>query len=215
LTPVKRAELVEFLSKGMAMTAASRHCGVSIPTVRRWRDRARERSPAGLLDRSCRPRTSPRQTPSTVREQVVRLRFQHQDMRSIAETLGISLATVSRILKDKGLSRRSDLEPKQPDNRYEHPEPGDMLHVDTKKLPRFEFPGHKVTGDRSRSNRRGLGTDCVFVAVDDHSRIAFAAVYPDESKRNAAHFLELVLGAMESTSPQSVPIPPCRLPAAS
>ncbi|MFY7954338.1 MAG: IS481 family transposase [Armatimonadaceae bacterium] len=197
LTPVKRAELVDFLSKGMSLAAASRHFGVSVPTVRRWRDRAREQSLPFLGDRSCRPRTSPAATPAPVREQVVLLRLQEMNMRDIARSLGTSLSTVSRILKGKGLSRLRDLQPKDPDNRYEHPEPGDMLHVDTKKLNRFDFPGHKVTADRSKSNRPGLGTDCVFVAVDDHSRIAFSAVYPDESKQSAAHFLEQVLGAMD------------------
>jgi len=127
----------------------------------------------------------------------VHLRLREMNMRDIAVAAGISLSTVSRILKEKGISRLRDLEPKEPDNRYEHAEPGDMLHVDTKKLHRFDFPGHKVTADRSRSNRPGLGTDCVFVAVDDHSRIAFSAVYPDESKQSAAHFLEQVLGAMD------------------
>lgn len=197
LTPVKRAELVEFLSLGMSLAAASRHFGVSIPTVRRWRDRSREQSPPFLGDRSCRPRVSPTATPDRVREQVVHLRLREMNMRDIAVAAGISLSTVSRILKEKGISRLRDLEPKEPDNRYEHAEPGDMLHVDTKKLHRFDFPGHKVTADRSRSNRPGLGTDCVFVAVDDHSRIAFSAVYPDESKQSAAHFLEQVLGAMD------------------
>ena len=99
----------------------------------------------------------------------------------IAQQTGLSRATVSRILRRAKLSRMRDLEPKPPVQRYEHARPGDLLHLDIKKLGRIIRPSHRVTGDR-RDSVEGAGWEYVHVAIDDHSRIAFSAIYPDEKR---------------------------------
>lgn len=106
----------------------------------------------------------------------------------IAEYLSLSKATVSRVLARAGLARLSDLEPAEPAQRYEHERPGDLIHIDTKKLGRIEKTGHRATGDR-RIRSRGAGWEVLFVAVDDHARIAYTELYPDESQENACRFL--------------------------
>ncbi|AKJ27290.1 mobile element protein [Caldimonas brevitalea] len=106
----------------------------------------------------------------------------------IAQSVGVSEATVSRVLARAGLSKLSDLDPREPVQRYEHAEAGDLLHIDTKKLGRIERPSHRVTGSR-RDTVNGAGWEFLFVAVDDHARIAFTAMHPDERKESAVQFL--------------------------
>ena len=106
----------------------------------------------------------------------------------IARYAGVSDSTVSRVLARAGLSRLSDLEPSEPVVRYEHDAPGDMLHIDTKKLGRIVRPSHRVTGNR-RDSVDGAGWETLFVAIDDHARIAFTAMHPDEKKHEAVEFL--------------------------
>ena len=106
----------------------------------------------------------------------------------IAQTLGVSKSTVGRVLKRAGLSLLSALEPAEPLVRYEHEAPGDMLHIDTKKLGRIERPSHRVTGRRQDSSS-GAGWEFLFVAVDDHARIGFTAMHPDEKTNSAIAFL--------------------------
>jgi transposase InsO family protein len=101
----------------------------------------------------------------------------------------LSKSTVSRVLARAGLPRLRDLEPAQPVVRYEHAAPGDLIHIDTKKLGRIERMGHRVTGDR-RDHSKGAGWEFLFVAVDDRARIGFTDIYPDERKASAAQFLE-------------------------
>ena len=107
----------------------------------------------------------------------------------IAEPTGVSTATVSRVLRRLGLSRLSSLDPEEPARRYEHPAAGDMLHVDTKELARIVKPGHRVTADRNVRSR-GAGWEMAFVAVDDHSRVAYAELAPDETVVSAITFLQ-------------------------
>jgi transposase InsO family protein len=102
--------------------------------------------------------------------------------------VGVSEATVSRVLKRAGLSKLSDLQPREPVQRYEHKEPGDLLHIDTKKLGRIERPSHRVTGNR-RDSVDGAGWEFLFVAVDDHARVAYTAMHPDERTPSAVQFL--------------------------
>jgi transposase InsO family protein len=120
--------------------------------------------------------------------EVERLRRQRWTGVRIAQQLGLSAATVSRVLRRLKLSRIRDIEPQLPPNRYEHAAPGDLLHLDIKRLVRIQRPSHRVTGDR-RDGVKGIGAEFLHVAVDDHSRIAFTAMYPDQTERSSTHFL--------------------------
>jgi len=130
-------------------------------------------------------------TPPEVVEQIIFLRRQRFCGRQIAKETGVSPATVSRVLRAARLSRARDLDPPAPVVRYERAAPGEMIHIDIKKLGRFEKPGHRVTGDRTgQSNNRGAGWEFVHVCVDDHSRVAFSQIHPDETKESAVPFLK-------------------------
>ncbi|TGT36237.1 LacI family DNA-binding transcriptional regulator, partial [Mesorhizobium sp. M4B.F.Ca.ET.169.01.1.1] len=111
--------------------------------------------------------------------------------KHIAHEVGVSPATVSRVLKRAGLSRLRDIEPAEPVRRYEREKPGEMIHIDIKKLGRFERVGHRITGDRvGQSNSRGVGWEFVHVCIDDASRVAFSQVLPDQRKESAIAFLK-------------------------
>ena len=119
------------------------------------------------------------------------LRRQRYTGAQIAAELAISPATVSRILRRLGLNRLSALEPAEPVRRYEREHPGELIHIDIKKLGRFDQIGHRITGDRrGQSNSRGVGWEYVHVCIDDHSRVAFAKIMPDEKTRSAIAFLK-------------------------
>jgi len=190
LTVHGRALIVRrVLEEGLRPAEAAQAMGGSSRTVYKWLRRFQEEGHAGLRDRSSRPRRCPHATPSEHRQQVLARRRQRQTYRHIAEETGIGLSTVARLLKGAGLNRLAHLEPPQPDNRYEHEAPGDMLHLDIKKLGRFRRPGHRVTGDRRNTPKRGPGWEFVHVAIDDHSRVAFASIHPDETGRSACQAL--------------------------
>lgn len=120
---------------------------------------------------------------------IVALRQRSQLQARIAKTVGVSESTVSRVLARAGLAKLSDLAPREPVQRYEHPAPGDLLHIDTKKLGHIERPSHRVTGNR-RDSVNGAGWEMLFVAIDDHARIAFTALHPDEKTPQAVQFLK-------------------------
>jgi transposase InsO family protein len=189
LTVIRREEMVQdFVSKGQAcIEVASRH-GVSVTTVRKWVGRFLSEGLEGLRDRSSRPAHSPGAIAPTTACTVVELRKKRMTQARIARYIGISKATVSRVLGRAGLARLSDLEPAEPVQRYEHDKPGDMIHIDTKKLGRIEKTGHRATGDR-RDRTRGAGWEVLFVAIDDHARVAYTAMFPDESQDSACRFL--------------------------
>ena len=198
LTPRGRERLVRQVAGGQTPKAVAQAAGVCPRTVRKWVERYRREDLAGLQDRSSRPHRLYRPTPGAVVERVESLRRQRYTGRQIAAELGISPATVSRILKRLGLNRLQALEPAEPVRRYERARPGELIHIDIKKLGRIDGIGHRITGDRHRqSNRRsrgeGLGWEFVHVAIDDNSRIAFAEVMPDEKKESAVAFLEAAL----------------------
>ena len=176
------------LSQQLTWNAAAAAFRVSVKTARKWVRRYRGEGRAGLCDRSSRPHRSPRQLPSAAAEQVLQLRRQRWTGVRIAQTTGLSRATVSRILRRHRLSRARDLEPCLPVCRYEHPHPGDLLHLDTKKLARIAKPGHRLTGD-PRDETRGAGWEMLHVAIDDHSRIAFSRLFPDERASSTVAFL--------------------------
>ncbi len=196
LSLVKRRELVEYIAAGATLKAAGERFGVSGTTVRRWWRRYRVEGVAGLEDRSSRPKRMPRAIKEEVRQKVLELRKQRRTIRSIAAKLGISKTSVARIVKAAGLSRLRALDPPEPDNRYEHARPGDMLHVDIKKLARFHVPGHRVTHNRAGGRSPGAGFDYAVVGLDDHSRLAMVGIYPDETAHSVADFLDRVLTAM-------------------
>ena len=189
LTFARRLEMVRQMSEqGVSpSTAASVHA-VSVATARKWLGRYLVHGEAGLRDRSSRPAHSPRSVNPATALAIVELRRRRLTQARIALSLGVSKSTVSRVLARAGLSRLRDLEPAEPVHRYEHAAPGDLLHIDTKKLGRIESPGHRVTGNR-RDRSRGAGWEVLFVAVDDHARIGFTDLYPDEKKQNAVQFL--------------------------
>jgi len=193
LTYQRRLELVQDMTlRGLSAAQAAVAHGVSEVTSRKWLGRYLAQGTAGLVDKSSRPDRSPRAIDPAVALSIVELRRKLFLQARIASQLGVSKATVSRVLHRAGLSRFSDLAPREPVQRYEHEAPGDLLHIDIKKLGRFEDVGHRITGDYSRRTRR-LGWEYVFVAVDDHSRIAFTAMYPDERKGSAVAFLRSAL----------------------
>ena len=152
------------------------------------------RGAGGLVDRSSRPHRLRKPTPPETQERIIALRRQRWTGQQVAKETGVSPATVSRILRRARLSRIRDLEPAEPVIRYERKTPGDMIHLDIKKLGRFERVGHRITGDRTgQSNSRGIGWEFVHVCIDDASRIAFSQIFPDEKKESAVAFLKAAL----------------------
>jgi transposase InsO family protein len=198
LTYLRRLEMVQDVAEGgcSASEAAAKQ-GVSAVTARKWLGRYLAHGAAGLLDKSSRPDKSPRAIAPHVALAIVELRRKLLLQAHIASYMGVSKATVSRVLRRAGLSRLSDLRGDEPVQRYERETPGELLHIDIKKLGRFDKVGHRITGDR-RQRARDIGWDYVFVAVDDHSRAAFTAVYPDESRHSAAAFLRAAVSQFNS-----------------
>jgi transposase len=189
LTLARRMELVkDILEHKLTPCAAAAAYGVSLPTARKWVGRYLAEGEAGLLDRSSRPRVSPRSISPAKALVIMELRRRRLIQTRIATSVGVSKSTVGRVLARAGLSRLKDLEPSAPVVRYEHAHPGDMVHIDTKKLGRIERMSHRVTGDR-RDTVDGAGWEFLFVAIDDHARIGFTDLYPDERKASAVQFL--------------------------
>jgi len=197
--PKSRRLLVERIeAEGWSVAAAAEAAGVTERTAYRWLRRWRDEGEAGLLDRSSAPLSIPHRT-APERERVIELlRRLHMTAAEIAECLGMALSTVSAVLKRIGLGKRSRLTPAEPPNRYERKRPGELVHLDIKKLGRIAGAGHRMTGTRKsqskqrRLNRRtgGLGWEFVHVAVDDATRLAYAEVLADEQGLTAAAFLE-------------------------
>jgi transposase InsO family protein len=189
LTFARRLEMVvEVLQGRTSVPRAARSFGVTDKTVRKWLGRYLALGEPGLADASSRPAHSPRSIQPGKALAIVELRKKRLTQARIAQSLGVSKSTVGRVLKRAGLSLLSDLEPAEPLVRYEHEAPGDMLHIDIKKLGRIERPSHRVTGNRQDSSR-GAGWEFLFVAIDDHARIGFTAMHPDEKKGSAIAFL--------------------------
>jgi transposase InsO family protein len=189
LTYARRVEMVrQMTEQGGSTGQAAAAQGVSSATARKWLGRFLAGGEAALVDASSRPARSPRAIEPGKALLIVELRRRRMTQAHIARSVGVSESTVSRVLARAGLSRLDDLEPAEPVRRYEHERPGDLLHIDTKKLGRIERPGHRVTGNR-RDSVDGAGWEMLFVAVDDHARIAFTAMHPDEKIPQAVQFL--------------------------
>jgi transposase InsO family protein len=199
LTPIGRERLVQAILSGQTPEAAAHAAGVCPRTARKWVARFETEGRAGLVDRSSRPNRLYRPTPAAIVKQVEVLRRQRFTGKHIAADLGVSPATVSRILRRLGLNRMRDLEPAEPVRRYEREHPGDMIHIDIKKLGRFDKVGHRITGDRTgQSNSRGVGWEFVHVCIDDHSRVAFSQIKPDEKADSAVPFLKAAVAYYKS-----------------
>jgi transposase InsO family protein len=200
LTPAGREIMVRrVVEGGQTPKALSAAVGVCPRTVQKWVKRFRKEGLAGLRDRSSRPQHVRRPTPPETVACIEALRRQRWTGAQIARETGVSKATVSRILRRLGLNRLRSLEPAEPVRRYERERPGELIHIDIKKLGRFDRVGHRITGDRtSQSNSRGIGWEFVHVCIDDASRIAFAQVMPDEKKESAIAFLETTLAYYQS-----------------
>jgi transposase InsO family protein len=191
LTPKGRELLIQRLHRGEHPEDVACAMGVSVRTVYKWRRRYREEGLAGLQDRSSRPLNSPARTLETIETQVIELRRGKRIYDLIAKQTGLSRATVGRILVRHGLNRWRDLEPAEPVIRYERDRPGEMIHMDIKKLGKFDRVGHRITNDRhGQSSARGIGWEFVHVSVDDHSRLAFSQVLKSERKECAMAFLK-------------------------
>jgi len=189
LTYLRRLEMVQDITeRGMSASDAAVKQGVSVATARKWHARYLAGGAEHLLDKSSRPARSPRAIDPRVAATIVELRRKLYLQATIASYMGVSKATVSRVLRRAGLSRLSDLRPDEPVQRYERETPGELLHIDIKKLGRFGQVGHRITGDRTR-RARNSGWEYIFVAVDDHSRIAFTRAYPDERQESAVDFV--------------------------
>jgi len=161
---------------------------VTPKTVAKWVRRYRGFGLAGLRDRSSRPRHSPRRTCSRLVDEVIALRRQHRPAYQIAQATRLSPATVSRILRRVRLSRWRDLHPAPPVVRYEHPAPGDMLHLDIKGMTRYQRVSIRGDG-RRRGRPQFAGWQALHVAIDDHSRLAFSRMLPNQTAETAIAFL--------------------------
>jgi len=194
LTPRGREWIVGQAASGQTPQALAGAVGVCSRTVRKWLRRHQEEGAAGLQDRSSRPHRLYRPTPQAVVERIAVLRRERLTGKAIAAEVGVSSATVSRILRRLGLNRLKALEPAEPVRRYERERPGELIHIDIKKLGRFNRIGHRIPGHRVRQARdRGVGWDHVHVAIDDHSRIAFTQIKPNEKSCSAVAFLRAAI----------------------
>jgi transposase InsO family protein len=193
-TPVSRAVLIgRVLEEGRSIAQTAAAFGVSTRTVHKWLARHRAEGAAGLRDRSSRPRRSPTRVSAEREDLILRLRRSRQTGPQIARGLRMPKATVARALKRAGLHRLRLLDPPEPPNRYERKKPGELLHLDVKKLARIAgHVGHRIHGDRTK-RIYGAGWEFVHVAIDDASRLAYVEVMADEKGPTTVAFLQSAL----------------------
>ena len=188
LTPQGRLVMVTRLRAGEPLGQVARHLRLSTTTVRRWWRRYQAQGEAGLVNRSSRPHRSPRALPRWRRRQIARRRQRRWSSLQMAADLGLPLATVVQVQRRLGLARLGPLTPKPPVQRYERRVPGALVHLDIKKLGRIGRVGHRIHGDR-RTRVRGIGWEYLHLAIDDATRLAYAAIFPDETGTSTAAFL--------------------------
>ncbi len=200
LTPKGREAMVRsVLEGGLSPAEAAYQFNTTPKTVAKWVNRFRTEGVDGLRDRSSRPLSSPSQTAPATCAVIEALRRQRHTGTQIAGEAGVSPATVSRILRRLGLNRIRDLEPAEPVRRYERAAPGEMIHIDIKKLGRFSKIGHRITGNKTGySHCRGLGWEFVHVCIDDHSRLAFSEVRLGQTAEDAVAFLKAAVAYYKS-----------------
>jgi transposase InsO family protein len=194
LTPQGRALLAARVAEGWRAQEAAQAAGISLRTARKWLVRLREDGP---YDRSSAPRRRPRKTSPARTAEIERLRRLRMTGPAIARALGMPRSTVAAVLRRIGLGKLAALEPRPPAVRYERKTPGEMIHLDIKKLGRFEVAGHRVTRDRTKGVSRHVGWDFLHVCVDDASRLAYTEILPSERQEDAAGFLERALAWLE------------------
>lgn len=190
--PFSRALFVERVHSGMPLLQASVMAGFSERTGHKWLKRFKEEGDAGLRDRSSQPHRLARSHELGLVVEAVGRRRRGQAAVRIALELGVPRSTVGFWLRKAGISQASALQDKEPPNRYEHSAPGDLLHLDTKKLANFHQVGHRITGNRSKHSR-GAGYQVLHVCNDDHSRACYMEMLPDEKKDTTASFLQRAL----------------------
>lgn len=203
LSPIGRRRVVDrVLVSGWSVTAAAEAAGVTDRTVYRWLARFRQHGAAGLFDRSCAPRRIPHKTSPVRVAAICELRQLRLTAVEIAEHIDMPISTVSAVLRREGLGKRSRLEPPEPVNRYERSAPGELVHIDIKRLGRIVGgPGKRITGahaarrgptktDRAGVRRGAVGWEYLHVAIDDHTRLAYAEVLGDEKASTAIGFLQ-------------------------
>ena len=192
-TPSNRGLLVSRVrEEGWTVRDAAEALGVSVRTAYKWLARYRDEGREGLADRSSRPRRIARRTAAHVVSRIEQLRRRRLTTWEIAQRVPAATSTVSLILRRLGLHRLSRLEPSEPVRRYERAAPGELLHIDTKKLARIQGVGHRIHGDQSQ-RVRGVGWEFAHVCIDDHTRLAYAEVLPDERAETAIAFLRRAL----------------------
>ena len=190
-TPANRALIAARRAAGLREAVVAEQLGVDRKTVRKWTCRQQLEGASGLRDRSSRPKRSPTALDPAWRDAVIALRRLRFTQAQIAQVLTLSKSRTQRIVASDGLGKLSALEPPVPDNRYERSRPGELVHIDTKKLGRFYQPGHRVTGDRSDTRLRGVkGWEFLHVAIDDRTRLAYAELLPDEKGATCVGFLQ-------------------------
>jgi transposase InsO family protein len=187
-TPQSRALIVRRINAGQTAVEVAAALGISLRTVRKWLARERTEGAAGLLDRSTRPKQSPTRLAQSKLEQAVALRLQRLTNQEIADQLRLPVSTLARHLARLGMGKLPPLHPPPPVVRYERDRPGELIHIDTKKLGRFQRLGHRIV-QRGQGRSVGAGWDYLHVCVDDASRLAYVEIQPDELKYTSIHFL--------------------------
>jgi len=193
LTPSGRALMVERMEQGWPVKAAAEAAGVSTVTAYKWRRRHRLGGERRHHDRSSAPSRCPRRTPELRVAEIEQLRRQRMSGPAIAAALSMAVSTVGAVLRRLGLGKLANLDPKPDVIRYERSAPGEMIHLDIKKLGRFDVEGHRITGDRRKGRSRHAGWDFLHVCVDDASRLAYTEILPSERKEDTTAFLERAL----------------------
>lgn len=183
--------------EGWAVGQAAQAAGVTERTGFKWLARYDREGEAGLMDRSSRPHVTPVAVPEDRISAIAGLRRLRMTGDQIAQALSMPVSTVATVLRRLGIGRLRDLEPEEPPNRYERRHPGELIHIDVKKLGRFRSPGHRVHGDRSRRSR-GSGWEYVHVCVDDATRVAYVEVLGDEKAITSVGFLRRALAFYRS-----------------
>jgi transposase InsO family protein len=179
--------------RGWRVEDAALAAGVSLRSAYKWLARWRAGGARALHDRSSAPARCPSRLPAEVTAQIERLRRRRLTGPQIARRLRRPRSTVGLVLRRLGLGRLTALEPRPPVIRYQRASPGELLHIDTKKLGRIDGIGHRITGDRTGPRRRS-GWEILHVAIDDAARLAYSEILPDERKASAIAFLDRALG---------------------
>ena len=192
-----RVLLVERIEAGWRVAEAAGSAGVSERTAYKWLGRFRSGGAAALNDRKPVPARCPHRLPAERIAAIERLRRERMSGPAIARTLALPRSTVGAVLRRLGLGRLAALDPKPAARRYEREHPGELIHIDTKKLGRIDGIGHRITGDHTR-RARGIGWEHLHVCVDDASRLAYTEVMPDERQESACAFLTRALAFFQA-----------------